>query len=166
MPIVPKYIKAWILRLIKLKILQIYAREIINDIINRGKTPILVGGTGLYIKAALYDYQFSEKANNEYEGLSNDELYQKLLEVDPDTTIHLNNRVRVISALNYYEANKKPYSQKEKNDKLLYDTLFIGLTADRDLLYYKINQRVEKMLEDGLLEEAKELYDLGIRTKL
>ncbi len=141
------------------------AREKIDDIIKRGKTPILVGGTGLYIKAALYDYKFSPKANNEYEGLSNDELYKQLLAVDPETTIHLNNRVRVISALNYYEANQKPYSEKEKTDKLLYDTLFIGLTADRDLLYYKINQRVEKMLEQGLEEEAKLLYDTGIRSK-
>ncbi len=141
------------------------ARKVIDDILKRGKTPIFVGGTGLYIKAALYDYQFSEKANNEYEGFSNDELYQKLLKVDPETTIHLNNRVRIISALNYYEASQKPFSEKEKTDKLLYDTLFIGLTADRDVLYYKINQRVEKMLEDGLLDEAKLLYDSGIRSK-
>ena len=83
------------------------ARKIIDDILKRGKTPILVGGTGLYINAALYDYKFEEKANDEYEGVSNDELYKMLLEVDPNTNIHLNNRVRVISALNYYKANKK-----------------------------------------------------------
>lgn len=141
------------------------ARNKIDDILKRGKTPILVGGTGLYIKAALYDYEFDDKAKNDYEGISNDELYQKLLEVDPETTIHLNNRVRVISALNYYEATGRPYSEKEKTDKLLYDTLFIGLTTERDILYYKINQRVDKMLIDGLEQEARELYDSGIRTK-
>ena len=81
---------------------------------SRGKTPILVGGTGLYINAVLYDYKFPERANDDYEGLSNDELYKMLLEVDPNTNIHLNNRVRVISALNYYKANGTPYSEKEK----------------------------------------------------
>ena len=117
------------------------------------------------LKAALYNYEFSLKEKNNYEGISNDELYQRLLEVDPDTNIHVNNRVRIIGALNYYEANKQPYSQKEKSDRLLYDTLFIGLTADRDLLYYKINKRVNIMLENGLLDEAKALYDSKIRTK-
>ena len=141
------------------------SRKIIDDILKRGKTPILVGGTGLYINAALYDYKFEEKANDEYEGVSNDELYKMLLEVDPNTNIHLNNRVRVISALNYYKANKKPYSEKEKDLTLLYDTLFIGLTTDRNILYYKINKRVDKMVEEGLVEEAKEIYNLGIRTK-
>lgn len=141
------------------------ARKAIDDILSRGKVPILVGGTGLYINAALYDYKFEDKANDEYEGVSNDELYKMLLEVDPNTNIHLNNRVRVISALNYYKANGKPYSEKEKDFKLLYDTIFIGLTVDRDILYYKINKRVDKMVEEGLIKEAREVYDLGIRSK-
>lgn len=141
------------------------ARKCIDDILKRGKTPIIVGGTGLYIKAALYNYEFTEIEKNTYEGYSNDELYQKLLEVDPNTTIHLNNRKRVISSLNYFEANHKPFSEKEKNDTLLYDVVFIGLTCDRDLLYYKINKRVDNMLEEGLINEAKAIYDSGIRTK-
>ncbi len=141
------------------------ARKIIDDILARGKTPIMVGGTGLYINATLYDYHFEEKTNDEYEGMSNDELYKKLLEVDPNTSIHLNNRVRIINALNYYKVTGKPYSEKEKNETLLYDALFIGLTTDREILYYKINKRVDKMLNDGLVKEAKELYDLGVRTK-
>ena len=141
------------------------ARRLIEDILSRGKIPILVGGTGLYINAALYDYQFSEKAHEKCEGVSNDELYKRLLEVDPETNIHLNNRVRVINALNYYLENNKPYSEKEKSSKLLYDTIFIGLTADRDILYYKINKRVDKMIQEGLLDEARNLYDLHIKTK-
>jgi tRNA dimethylallyltransferase len=141
------------------------ARCIIDDILKRGKTPILVGGTGLYIKAALYDYNFEDKANDDYNGVSNDELYKMLLEKDSATTIHLNNRVRIISALNYIKLNGKPYSEKEKNENLLYDALFIGLTTDRDILYYKINQRVDKMLSLGLVNEAKELYDLNLKTK-
>ena len=141
------------------------ARKIIDDILARGKVPILVGGTGLYINAVLYDYKFPSRANEEYEGLSNDELYQMLLSADPNTNIHLNNRVRIINALNYYKANGTPYSEKEKDFKLLYDTLFIGLTTDRDILYYKINKRVDKMVSEGLIEEAREVYDLGIRSK-
>lgn len=141
------------------------SRKIIDDILKRGKTPILVGGTGLYINATLYDYKFEEKANDEYEGVSNDELYKMLLEVDPNTNIHLNNRVRVISALNYYKANGKPYSEKAKDFDLLYDTIFIGLKADREILYYKINKRVDKMVSEGLIEEARSVYDLGIRSK-
>ena len=141
------------------------ARKCIDDILQRGKTPIIVGGTGLYIKAALYNYEFTETEKNTYEGCSNDELYQKLLEVDPNTTIHLNNRKRVISALNYFEANHKPFSEKEKNDILLYRAVFIGLTCDRDLLYYKINKRVDNMLNEGLIDEAKAIYDSGVRTK-
>ena len=141
------------------------ARRIIDDILARGKVPILVGGTGLYINAVLYDYKFPSRANEEYEGLSNDELYQMLLSADPNTNIHLNNRVRIINALNYYKANGTPYSEKKKDFKLLYDTLFIGLTTDRDILYYKINKRVDKMVSDGLIEEAREVYDLGIRSK-
>ena len=140
------------------------ARRIIDDILSRGKVPILVGGTGLYINATLYDYKFEDKANEEYEGVSNDELYKMLLEVDPNTNIHLNNRVRVISALNYYKANGKPYSEKEKDFKLLYDTVFIGLTTDREILYYKINKRVDKMVQLGLVHAANKIYDLGIRS--
>lgn len=141
------------------------ARAAIDDILSRGKVPILVGGSGLYINAAIYDYKFENKLCDDYEGVSNDELYKMLLSIDPNTSIHLNNRVRVISALNYYRANGKPYSEKEKDFKLLYDTIFIGLTADREILYYKINKRVDKMVSEGLIEEAKAIYDLGFRSK-
>ena len=140
-------------------------RKIIEDIIKKGKVPILVGGTGLYIKACLYDYKFEEKINEEYLDKSDDELYNMLLEVDPNTNIHKNNRKRVVSALNYYKANDKPYSLKEKTDKLLYNTIFIGLTSDRDILYERINNRVDNMIEEGLMEEAYDLYKSGIRSK-
>ena len=143
------------------------ARNCINDIIKRGKTPIMVGGTGLYIKAALYDYKFDIKQNNSnnYDQYTNEELYSKLLKVDPNTRIHINNRKRVIRALNYYTETNKPLSSKEKTDKLLYDTVIIGLTTDRELLYKRINNRVDQMFDDGLLKEAKKIYNSGIRTK-
>lgn len=143
------------------------ARDCIEDILSRGKTPILVGGTGLYIKACLYDYKFEEenKNINNYDEYTNEELYNKLLCVDPNTEIHMNNRKRVVRALNYYIENNKPLSEKEKADKELYDAIYIGLTTDRETLYNRINQRVDIMIENGLLEEAKQIFDSNIRTK-
>lgn len=138
----------------------------INDIISRGKTPILVGGTGLYIKASLYDYKFDkEDSIKTFDDLTNDELYDKVIKLDKNNTIHKNNRKRLIRALNYMENNNGSFSSKEKTDKLLYDTLFIGLTTDREVLYDRINKRVDVMVNNGLLEEAKRIYDSEIRTK-
>ena len=142
------------------------SRMVIEDILKRNKTPIIVGGTGLYISASLYDYKFEEENKiNSYDEYSNEQLYNKLLEIDPQTDIHPNNRKRMIRALNYYENTNQVFSQKETTNELLYDTLFIGLTTDRKILYDRINKRVDIMLENGLLEEAKKIYDTGIRTK-
>ena len=138
----------------------------IDEILEKGKIPIIVGGTGLYIKAALYDYKFEEEKEdiNEYLEYSNEELYNKLLSIDPNTLIHKNNRKRVVRALNYYEKNNKIIGS-EKTDKLLYDVVFIGLTTDREILYDRINKRVDIMLENGLIEEAKKIYDTNVRSK-
>lgn len=143
------------------------ARNCINKIIDKGKIPILVGGTGLYIKSVLYDYKFDLENNKKetYEQYNNEELYKKLLSIDPKTEIHPNNRKRVERALDYYFANNKPISSKEKTNKILYDAIIIGLTTDRNILYEKINERVNKMLESGLLDEAHRIYESGIRTK-
>lgn len=138
----------------------------IDEILNRGKTPILVGGTGLYIKAALYDYKFDkEDSIKTFDNLTNDELYDRVIKLDKNNTIHKNNRKRLIRALNYMENSGKEFSSKEKNDNLLYDTMFIGLTCCRDTLYDRINKRVDVMINKGLLDEAKKIYDLGIRSK-
>ena len=140
-------------------------RALIDDIISRGKTPILCGGTGLYVKAALYDYEFKEENNKgDYSKYSNDELYEILLKIDPNTTIHKNNRKRVERAIDCFNQNGFVPSSK-KSDKLLYDTLFIGLTTDRDYLYERINYRVDVMVNNGLIEEAKWIYETNIRTK-
>ena len=142
------------------------ARKKIDEIIKKGKMPILVGGTGLYIKACLYDYQFTEEQKkHDYSKYSDEELYKLLLSVDKDTNIHQNNRKRIERALDYYYENNEPISKKEKTDKLLYDTIFIGLTTDRENLYNRINKRVDEMVKDGLLEEAKKIYESNIRTK-
>lgn len=140
-------------------------RKVIDDILRRNKTPILVGGTGLYIKAALYDYKLSEeKTNNTYDNLKTEEIYKELLKLDKDINIDKNNRRRLIRALNYYKENNTSISNNKTN-KLLYDTIFIGLTTDREILYEKINQRVDNMIENGLLEEVKYYYDKNIKTK-
>lgn len=140
-------------------------RKLIKDIQSREKTPILVGGTGLYIKAALYDYKLSEeKETNTYDNLSNEEIYNELIKLDKDIIIDKNNRRRLIRALNYYKENNESINNN-KTDKLLYETLFIGLTTDRSLLYKKINNRVDVMIKEGLLEEVKSFYDKKIRTK-
>ncbi len=144
---------------------QIDARNKIDELIKNNKTPILVGGTGLYIKACLYDYHFENSVTNSYDDMSNEELYNKLISIDKNIDIHINNRKRLVNALNYYENTNKLYSDKKKTDKLLYDVIFIGLTTDRDILYDRINKRVDTMLHDGLLDEARKIYDSGIRTK-
>ena len=137
------------------------ARVIIDDIISRGKTPIIVGGTGLYIKALLYDYKFEEESNNlnNYDNIDTKELYERLIKIDPKSNIHINNRKRIVRALNYYEANNKPMSEKEKTDKLLYNVKFIGLTTDRTTLYDRINKRVDLMIDNGLFNEVSNLKD-------
>lgn len=142
------------------------ARKCIDNILNKNKTPILVGGTGLYLKACLYDYKFEEKkVSKSYEEKTTEELYQYLISIDPDTEIHKNNRKRIINALNYfYETGNIP-SSKEKTDKILYNTIFIGLTTDRQVLYDRIDKRVDLMIQNGLLKEAKYVYDTNIRTK-
>lgn len=142
-------------------------RAVIAAIEKKGKMPIIVGGTGLYIKAALFDYKLTEESveKKEYLDYSNEVLYKMLTEIDPNTDIHPNNRKRMIRALNYYANHSEPLSSKEKATKPIYDCLFIGLTTDRELLYNKINERVDKMINNGLIEEAKKIYDTNIRSK-
>ena len=145
---------------------QLDSRKIIDDIIKRGKTPILVGGTGLYVKACLYDYKFEEEnIKYDYSNYTDLELYDMLIKIDPNTLIHKNNRKRIERALSYYNSTGKLLSDKEKSNKKIYDSYIIGLTTDREKLYNIINSRVDKMVKIGLIEEAKKIYDSNIRTK-
>lgn len=143
-------------------------REKIADITSRGKLPIIVGGTGLYIKAAMYDYHFFEEEEEDdlYEDLSNQQIYDLLLQKDPKALekIHVNNRRRLVRALNIYEKHKKGISQikDEQEHKPVYDCEIIGLTAPRDVLFRRINDRVDQMVNDGLVEEIRCLLDQGI----
>lgn len=140
-------------------------RNCIDDIRKRGKTPIIVGGTGLYIKACLYDYELTEqKIDDNYDDMSNDDIYNYLVSVFPNINIDKNNRRRLVRALNYYKETGGLITEN-KTDKLLYDSIFIGLTCDRDVLYSRINNRVDIMVKNGLIDEVKLFYDRGIRTK-
>lgn len=140
----------------------------IEEVLSRGKMPILVGGTGLYIKSALYDYKLEEKTNNDdnYDNLTNLELYQELVKLDnkASSKINMNNRKRVINAINHYKNTGNSITEN-KTDKLLYEALFIGLTTDRDNLYNIINKRVDKMVNAGLIDEVKSFFDKNIYTK-
>lgn len=141
-------------------------RRCISDIISRGKTPIIVGGTGLYIKAALYDYKFDiDDSKFDYSSFSDSQLYDRLISIDPNSSIHKNNRKRIERALSYYDSTGNLLSNKEKSNKLLFDTCFIGLTTSRDILYGRINRRVDSMIDGGLIEEARRVYDSGVRSK-
>ena len=146
---------------------QIDARKTIAEIQKRNKNIIIVGGTGLYIKSALFDYTLSKENNiqDNYDNISTEELYQELLKLDKDINIDKFNRRRVVRALNYYKENNSSISLNKNGNKLLYDTIFIGLTTDREKLYKRINDRVDIMINNGLLEEVKYFYDKKIYTK-
>ena len=117
----------------------------------KGKNIIIVGGTGLYLKAALYDYKFVEESKGDsFENLSNEEIYELAIKKDPNCDIHPNNRKRLVRFLNKIT--------NEVNSEPLYEAIYIGLTTERDILYKKINERVDKMIENGLLKEAEELF--------
>ena len=132
-------------------------RRLIEEITARNKRVIIVGGTGLYIKAALYNYVFTEVTSyNNYEKLSNEEILNEIKKYTTDDLPHINNRKRLIRLLNKYE-NKEEIT-KNKNQSL-YPIKTIGLTTDRNYLYERINARVDIMLQQGLLKEVEALKE-------
>ena len=138
------------------------ARKILDDLISKNKNVIIVGGTGLYIKALLYDYKFSDEVMYDtYDNLTNEEILEEINKISK-TDIHVNNRKRLVRTLNRLKNN---VPQEESGNNLIYDNVyFIGLTLERELLYKRINDRVDEMVEEGLVEEVKDLYDRGINT--
>lgn len=137
-------------------------RSILNKLLSENKNVIVVGGTGLYIKALLYDYRFNEEEYcDNYDNLTNVELLNEVKKYG-NTDIHVNNRKRLVRALNKY---KNGNDITNYGDKLLYDNVyFIGLTTDREKLYKRINDRVDEMIEEGLLDEVKDLYNKKINS--
>ena len=147
------------------------AAETINRITDRGNLPILVGGTGLYIKALLEDYQFSEveekpELRQKLETFAfeqgNDKLFDWLKREDPATAqrLHPNDVRRVVRALETVLSGDKV--SQEKQSELKYDAVVFGLFMDRDFLYERINRRVDQMLEEGLEEEVRSLLKAGV----
>lgn len=144
------------------------ARFLIDKIAVNGHLPIIVGGTGLYIKAVLYDYEFNEEVikDEEYDDLSNEEIYEILKKVDPKCLdkIHINNRKRLIRALNIYHKTNKGISaiKDAQKHEMIYDALIISLSAPREQLYQRIDKRVDMMFEKGLEKEVETLLKNGL----
>ncbi len=145
---------------------QTQARREISQLEKKGKTIIMVGGTGLYAKSVLYDYNFTnETITNNYENLSTEYLYNKALSIDKECTIPQNNRRRLIRFLNYYDNHNESMRLNNNGNKKIYNFITIGLTTDRSILYQRINNRVDKMIEQGLINEAHNLYKRNIHSK-
>ena len=141
-------------------------RKTIDDIFSRGKNVVLVGGSGLYIRSALYDYEFSEDPEvdmSKYEEMSNEELHKELERIDPKQAeiIHKNNRKRVLRAIEIYLGQGKTKSEviDSQEHKPVYDSVFFVRNMDREVLYSLIDKRVDRMMEQGLLEEVKTIYE-------
>lgn len=143
------------------------AKNIIKDIISEEKTPILVGGTGLYFRVLLQDFDLprvapNEKIRNDLNQKTTEELYNMLLNLDFDSAkkIHKNNKVKIIRALEVCITLGIPMSKARKKKENEFNTLWIGLNSDdREYLYERVNQRVDIMFKQGLLNEAKELFE-------
>ena len=156
------------------------AEKTIDRILLENKSPIIVGGSGLYVNSLIYSLDFGKAKSNEtirkyytayYKKHGKDALYEKLMKVDPESTekIHKNNVKRVIRALEVFDLTGKKFSQlntdiRKESDK--YDCILIGLSMERKLLYNRINQRVDEMLSKGLLEEVRGLLDKGYSKNL
>ena len=141
-------------------------REVLDNLIKQDKNIIVVGGSGLYIKSLLYDYNLEEeiKRENNYEDLSNEELKSLADKVDANNNIHVNNRKRLLRYLEHYSNTGKTTENNESKNKPLYDFKVIYLKPDRKELYNYIDGRVDKMIDSGLLEEAEYLYNKNINT--
>ncbi|MBP3379834.1 MAG: tRNA (adenosine(37)-N6)-dimethylallyltransferase MiaA [Ruminococcus sp.] len=152
------------------------ANEKIRDILSRGRLPVIVGGTGLYIDSLLNNVNFSEaKSDEEYRSRlyaiareqGNSVLYEMLVKADPEAAAatHMNNLVRVVRALEVIHATGRRFSELKAESRLEespYDPIILGLnTSDREVLYQRINQRVDEMAAAGLVEEARQLWQEG-----
>ncbi len=154
--------------------------EYINLITSKGKIPILVGGTGFYVNSILYNTEFTEEDDDkEYrlylenllEIKGKDYLYNMLKEVDEKSAnkIHINNTKKVIRALEFYEKTKIPISQHnelEKKKQPYYNSKVFIFNRDREIIYERINKRVDTMIKNGLVEEVTELLNKGYTKNL
>ena len=146
-------------------------RDKISEIKQKGKLPIIVGGTGLYIQAVLFDYRFSEsqvdenlrnKLHTELEEFGPLHMHEKLMQLDPETDIHPNNTRRVIRALEIILGSEQKVDRSLALEPM-YNELIVGIDIPRALLYERIDRRVDAMMEDGLIREVEALRERGIR---
>lgn len=141
-------------------------RKLLNKFINENKNIIIVGGSGLYVKALLYNYILEDKKeiNIDFSNYTNEELKNEILKLDPTNDIHINNRQRLENFLkHYYETGNIIKKTNEINNKV-YDFISIGLYSPRETLYKVLDNRVDKMFNEGMLEEAKSLYEKNYKN--
>lgn len=145
---------------------QLDLRGCIAELEKKNVPMIIAGGTGLYIRAGLYDYEFAEDKPvdlSEYESKTNEDLHRSLEKIDPKSAamIHPNNRVRLLRAIEIYLQTGKAKSEIESTQKHapIYDVKFFGLQTERAPLYERVNARVDEMFASGLLEETKPLVE-------
>lgn len=135
-------------------------RNVLNNLINKNKNIVIVGGTGLYIKALLYDYKFSKETSSlDFSNLTNEELKKEVDKIYENNNIHINNRKRLERFLSHYKTTGNIIKNTLEKDKPLYDFTLIYLNPDREELYKKINTRVDKMINEGLLNETENLKE-------
>lgn len=135
-------------------------RNVLNNLINKNKNIVIVGGTGLYIKALLYDYKFSKETSSlDFSNLTNEELKKEVDKIYENNNIHINNRKRLERFLSHYKTTGNIIKNTLEKDKPLYDFTIIYLNPDREELYKKINARVDKMINEGLLNETENLKE-------
>ncbi len=151
------------------------AKKAIKEIQAKGKIPIIVGGTGFYIQSVIYDTSFSKEDNSiireELEQIArikgNEFLHNELKKIDKVSAekIHPNNVKRIIRAIEYYKLNNRPISQHNEEESIkeaVFNTKYFVLNDKRELLYDRIDKRVDKMIELGLVDEVKSLMDSGL----
>ena len=157
---------------------QTSARKCLKELLSKNKDVVMVGGTGLYLKATLFDYDFPDESDevdvSDLENKTNEELYSLLKDVDPDAakTIHVNNRKRILRALVISRTDELKSKRIAKQEhKLIYpenEVRFLYLSPNREKLYENINKRVVDMMNNELIDEVKTLlnkYDLSITSK-
>ena len=143
---------------------QTMARQSIEAINTKHKLPIIVGGTGFYLKACLYDYEFTNEIeeDDQFDELSNEEIYEKLKLIDPKSLekIHLNNRKRLIRALNIgLKGQTKSEREEAQEHKPIYDIFLIVTDIDKTILDTRIEQRLNNMFETGLKDEVEKYFN-------
>lgn len=155
------------------------ARAHIDALLKKDITPVMVGGTGLYIDSTLFNYDYSQPAKEKinldirqhYQALLTEKgprfIHQLLTAKDPvsGSKIHVNDHKRVIRALEFFDVHGSPISDNNdlrESPQLIYPSLFIGLTLPRAILYDRINQRVDQMFEQGLVQEVEQLLQSGL----